>query len=38
MQGKETLVKRIKTKEKKTYNAIVKLGEKGYLDFISFAK
>lgn len=38
LQGKETLVKGIKTKEKKTYNAVVKIGEKGYIDFISFGK
>ena len=38
LQGKETLVKGIKTKEKKTYNAVVKIGEKGYIDFLSFSK
>ena len=38
LQGKETLVKGIKTKEKKTYNAKVKIGEKGYLDFVSFVR
>lgn len=38
LQGKETLVKRIKNKEKKTYNAVVKIGEKGYVEFISFSK
>ncbi|MFD3024091.1 topoisomerase, partial [Streptococcus agalactiae] len=25
-------------KEKKPYNAVVKIGEKGYIDFISFSK
>ena len=38
LEGKETLVKGIKNKEKKTYNAVVKIGEKGYIDFISFSK
>ena len=27
-----------KNKEKKPYNAVVKIGEKGYIDFISFSK
>jgi DNA topoisomerase-3 len=35
---KETLVKGIKNREKKLYNAVVKIGEKGYIDFISFSK
>ena len=35
---KETLVKGIKTKDRKSYNAVVKIGEKGYIDFISFSK
>lgn len=30
LNGKETLVKGIKNKDKKTYNAVVKIGEKGY--------
>ncbi|RGH89931.1 topoisomerase [Ruminococcus sp. AM28-29LB] len=34
LEGKETLVKGIKNKEKKPYNAVVKIGEKGYIDFI----
>ncbi|BDP71868.1 topoisomerase (plasmid) [Enterococcus faecium] len=38
LEGKETLVKGIKTKDKKSYNAVVKIGEKGYIDFISFSK
>ncbi|WP_044981669.1 topoisomerase C-terminal repeat-containing protein, partial [Streptococcus suis] len=38
LEGKETLVKGIKNKEKKSYNAVVKIGEKGYIDFISFSK
>lgn len=38
LEGKETLVKGIKNKEKKPYNAVVKIGEKGYIDFISFSK
>ncbi len=37
LEGKETLVKGIKNKEKKPYNAVVKIGEKGYIDFISFS-
>ena len=37
-EGKETLVKGIKTKDRKSYNAVVKIGEKGYIDFISFSK
>ncbi|WP_285702051.1 type IA DNA topoisomerase, partial [Enterococcus thailandicus] len=36
LEGKETLVKGIKNKEKKTYNAVVEIGEKGYIDFKSF--
>ena len=31
LNGKETLVKGIKNKDKKTYNAVVKIGEKGYI-------
>ncbi|WP_079763484.1 topoisomerase C-terminal repeat-containing protein, partial [Streptococcus suis] len=38
LEGKENLVKGIKNKEKKPYNAVVKIGEKGYIDFISFSK
>ncbi|MDT2975065.1 type IA DNA topoisomerase [Enterococcus casseliflavus] len=38
LEGKETLIKGIKNKEKKSYNAVVKIGEKGYIDFISFSK
>ncbi len=38
LEGKETLVKGIKNKEKNSYNAVVKIGEKGYIDFISFSK
>ena len=38
LEGKETLVKGIKNKEKKPYNAVVKIGENGYIDFISFSK
>ena len=38
LEGKETLVKGIKNKEKKPYNAVVKIGEKGYIEFISFGK
>lgn len=38
LQGKETIVKSIKNKNGKTYNAKVKMNEKGYLDFIEFAK
>ena len=34
LEGKETLVKGIKTKDRKSYNAVVKIGEKGYIDFI----
>ncbi|MGQ7480544.1 topoisomerase, partial [Streptococcus suis] len=25
-------------KDRKSYNAVVKIGEKGYIDFISFSK
>ena len=38
LEGKETQIKGIKTKEKKAYNAIVKIGDKGYIEFISFGK
>lgn len=38
LEGKKTLVKGIKNKEKKPYNAVVKIGENGYIDFISFSK
>ena len=38
LEGKETEIKGIKTKEKKTYDANVKIGEKGYIEFISFVK
>ena len=38
LEGKETLIKGIKNKDKKSYNAVVKIGEKGYIDFISFSK
>lgn len=38
LSGKETLVKDIKNANKKTYNAVVKLNDKGYIDFVSFAK
>ncbi|HAP3021341.1 TPA: DNA topoisomerase 3 [Enterococcus faecalis] len=36
--GKETTVTGIKTKEKKTYDAIVRQNENGYLEFVSFAQ
>ncbi|OJG19122.1 hypothetical protein RR47_GL001732 [Enterococcus columbae DSM 7374 = ATCC 51263] len=37
LSGKETLIKGIKSKDKtKSYNALVKIGEKGYLDFLAF--
>ena len=36
LEGKETLVKGIKNKEKKPYNAVVKIGEKGYKIIIFF--
>lgn len=35
---KETTITGIKTKEKKTYDAIVRQNEKGYLEFVSFAQ
>ena len=38
LEGKETLVKNIKKADKKNYNAIVKINEKGFIDFVSFAK
>lgn len=36
IEGKETTVTGIKTKEKKTYDAIVCQNENGYLEFVSF--
>lgn len=36
--GKETTITGIKNKEKKTYDAIVRQNEKGYLEFVSFAQ
>lgn len=36
--GKKTTVTGIKTKEKKTYDAIICQNEKGYLEFLSFAQ
>ncbi|PFD16699.1 DNA topoisomerase 3 [Bacillus cereus] len=38
LEGKETVIKNIKKADKKTYNAVVKLNEKGFIDFVSFAK
>ncbi|EPN9367433.1 DNA topoisomerase 3 [Enterococcus hirae] len=38
IEGKETTVTGIKTKEKKTYDAIVCQNENGYLEFVSFAQ
>lgn len=38
LEGKETLVKNIKKADKNTYNANVKINEKGFIDFVSFAK
>lgn len=38
IEGKETMVTGIKTKEKKTYDAIVRQNENGYLEFVSFAQ
>ena len=38
LEGKETQIKGIKTKEKKAYNAIVKIGDNGYIEFVSFGK
>ncbi|MFB5348642.1 DNA topoisomerase 3 [Enterococcus faecalis] len=38
LAGKETTVTGIKTKEKKTYDAIVRQNENGYLEFVSFAQ
>lgn len=38
LEGKETLIKNIKNANKKTYNAIVKVNDKGFIDFVSFAK
>jgi len=38
LDGKETIVKGIKKADKNTYNAVVKLNEKGYIDFVSFTK
>lgn len=38
LEGKETVIKNIKKADKNTYNAVVKLNEKGFIDFVSFAK
>ncbi|MCU9794441.1 DNA topoisomerase 3 [Enterococcus faecalis] len=38
IEGKETTVTGIKTKEKKMYDAIVRQNENGYLEFVSFAQ
>ncbi|WP_186672923.1 DNA topoisomerase III [Sporosarcina sp. BP05] len=38
LQRKETLVKNIKKADKTTYNANIKVNEKGYIDLVSFAK
>ncbi|MES9667891.1 DNA topoisomerase III [Bacillus nitratireducens] len=38
LEGKETVIKNIKKADKNTYNALVKLNEKGFIDFVSFAK
>ncbi|MFX3787053.1 topoisomerase, partial [Streptococcus suis] len=35
---KEPLVKGLNTKDRQSYTAVVKIGEKGSLDFISFSK
>ncbi|EOS7966780.1 DNA topoisomerase III [Enterococcus hirae] len=36
--GKETIVTGVKTKEKKSYDAVIRQNEKGYLEFLSFAQ
>lgn len=36
LEGKNTTVKGIKKADKTTYNAVVKLNEKGFIDFVSF--
>lgn len=38
LDGKQTTVKGIKKADKNTYNAVVKLNAKGFIDFVSFAK
>lgn len=38
LKGKETVIKNIKKADKNTYNAVVKLNEKGFIDFVSFSK
>ena len=38
LENKETVVKNIKKADKNTYNAKVKLTDKGYIEFDSFAK
>lgn len=38
LDGEQTTVKGIKKADKNTYNAVVKLNAKGFIDFVSFAK
>ena len=38
LEGKETLVKGIKKADGKTYNAVIKLNDRGYIDFVAFGK
>ena len=36
LEGKETLVKGIKKKNQKTYNAMIKIGNQGFIEFVKF--
>ena len=38
LQGETTIIKGIKNKEKKPYNAEVKQNDKGYIELVSFVK
>ncbi|WP_410989334.1 hypothetical protein [Bacillus cereus] len=34
----ETVIKNIKKADENTYNTVVKLNEKGFIDFVAFSK
>jgi DNA topoisomerase III len=38
LEGKETTIKGIKKADSSTYNAVIRLNGKGFIDFVSFAK
>lgn len=38
LEGQETTVTKIKKKDKSIYNAIVRLNDKGFIEFVSFSK